>query len=171
MSQKALLTSSLLAGLFSTQVWAVEFKVDEDLGCYSGPVHLIQHGDGYVSGSYDVITMRMVKYSGNSPVNMPTLLSARCVGVFTVPNGEPENNGSCEVTDGSSDRYFALFHRKGDPKKVEAEFHVIHGTGKFAGMTLDLKILEIGDISPPGVTNMMSGCNRAVGTGNAPGIK
>jgi hypothetical protein len=171
MSQKALLTSSLSAGLFSTQVWAVEFKVDEDVGCYVGQVHLIQHGDGYVSGSFDSVNMRMVKYSGNSPVNMATLVSAHCVGTFTVLNGEPEENGSCEATDGSSDRYFVLFHRKGDPKKVEGEFHVIHGTGRFAGMSLDLKYKEIGEIPPPGMTNTIGGCDRAVGTGNAPGIK
>ena len=171
MSKKALLASSLLAGLFSTPVSAAEFKVDEDVGCYSGPVHLIQHADGYLSGSFEIVNMRMLKYSGNSPVNMPTFFSAHCVGVFTVVNGEPEVNGSCEATDGSSDRFFGLFHRKGDPKKVEGEFHVIHGTGKFAGMTYDIKYKEIGEIPPPGMTNTIGGCDRAVGAGNAPGIK
>ena len=47
----------------------------------------------------------------------------------------------------------------------------MHGTGKFAGMTGDGKYKVIGEIPPPGMTNMLGGCDRAVGTGNAPGIK
>jgi hypothetical protein len=158
MSYKTLFVSSVFAALtFSTQVFAAEIKFDGQ-GCYVGQVHLIQHADGFVSGSFDSGNMRLPDQYGNP------LVSGHCVGTFTVINGEAESNGSCEFADAAGDKYLGVFSRKGDPAKVEGNWHVVHGTGKFAGMSEEGKFKTIGEIPPPGMAGMLGGCDHAWGT-------
>jgi hypothetical protein len=92
------------------------------------------------------------------------LLSSHCVGTFTVLRGEPEVNGVCEFADAAGDKILQSFARKGDPAKVEGTHRFIHGTGKFAGISGEGKYKIIGEIPPPGMTNMLGGCDHAWGT-------
>jgi hypothetical protein len=158
MSYKTLLVSSVFAGLaFSTQVFAAEIKYDNQ-GCYVGQVHLIQHADGFVSGSFDVGNMRLPDQYGNP------MTSGHCVGTFMVISGEPEVNGTCEFADAAGDKQFLAFARKGDPAKVEGTGRWLHGTGKYAGISGEGKYKTIGEIPPPGMAGMLGGCDRAWGT-------
>ena len=55
MSRMTLVFSgALLASAFSTQVFAAEVKFDQQ-SCFAGPIQLIEHTDGILSGSYAVI--------------------------------------------------------------------------------------------------------------------
>ena len=57
MSRRVLLGCGIFAGLaLCTQVFAGEGKYDSK-SCYSGPVHIIQQGDGITAGSYEGIGM------------------------------------------------------------------------------------------------------------------
>lgn len=157
MSKKTLLSSGIFVAFLSAQGFAAEVKYEHQ-GCYAGPVHLIQHADGFVAGSFDIVNMRLPGQEG-SP-----LLSQHCVGSFTVIGGEAESNGICEGVDPDGDKYLVTFARKGDPAKVEGTNRFVHGTGKYAGITGEGKYKSIGDIPPPGMANMMAGCDRAWGT-------
>ena len=157
MSQKVLAAYSLFAGLaVCTQVCAAEGKYDQQ-SCYSGPMHFLQHADGMIAGSYEGIG-RMPGTQGTPFV----LNSGRCLGSFTVIKGEVNESGSCEFWNAAGDKYFGVYSRKGDPAKAEGTWHVVNGTGKFAGMSMEGKWMPIGDFPP--VPNYGGGCNHEWGT-------
>jgi len=134
MSHKVLAAYSLFAGLaVCTQVCAAEGKYDQQ-SCYSGPMHVLQHADGMIAGSYEGIG-RMPGTEGTPFV----LNSGRCLGSFTVINREVNESGSCEFWNAAGDKYFGVYSRKGDPAKAEGTWHVVNGTGKFAGMSMEGK--------------------------------
>jgi len=58
MSQKALLVSAAFLAVLSTQVFGAERKYDTQ-GCYSSQNHVIEHAEGFVSGSFDAVNMRL----------------------------------------------------------------------------------------------------------------
>jgi hypothetical protein len=157
MSPRMLAAYSLFAGLaFCSQVYAADGKFDQQ-SCYAGPVHLIQHADGIVSASYEVTGMS--PGTEGSPFAM---LSGRCVGSFMIINGEYSEGGGCEYWNAAGDKFFGVYARKGDPAKAEGTWHVVHGTGKFAGMTVDGKWMPNGTLPP--VPNVASTCNHEWGT-------
>jgi hypothetical protein len=121
---------------------ATDFKFDQ-VSCYSGPAHLIQHADGMMAASYEGIGM--APGTEGTPFHM---MSARCVGVFTLINGEVNDNGSCEFWNAAGDKVFGVYARKGDPAKAEGTWHVVHGTGKLAGMTEDSKWIPVTNFPP-----------------------
>jgi hypothetical protein len=159
MSRMTLLFSgALLASAFSTQVFAAELKIDQQT-CYTGPIHVIQHADGIMSVSYTVI--------GSSPGTEGTpfrMLSERCVGAFTLVNGQYDENGSCESVDAAGDKFLLVIARKGDPAKAEGTWRVVHGTGKFADMSGEGKWMPIGTFPASGVPNMYNGCSHEWGS-------
>ena len=154
-------SSALLASAFSTQVFAAEAKIDHQ-SCYTGPIHLIQHADGILSGSYAVVGTTPGK-EGEEPFRM---LSARCLGAFSDVSGVHDENGSCEFVDAGGDKYFVVYSRKGDPAKAEGAWRVVHGTGKFADMSGGGKWMPIGNFPPSGMPNMFNGCNHEWGSYN-----
>ena len=158
---KTLLVSSVFAGLaFSTQVFAAEIKFDSQ-GCYASSAsmsHLIQHADGFVSGSFENVNMRLPDQYGNP------MMSGHCVGTFTVISGEQELNGTCEFANAAGDKQFVAFARKGDPAKVEGTIRFLHGTGKYDGINGEGKFKIIGEIPPPGMAGAFGGCDRGWGT-------
>jgi hypothetical protein len=160
MSRKTLVFSSaLLASAFSTQVFAAEVKTDSQT-CYTGPIQLIQHADGILSGSYAVV--------GSSPGVEGTpfrMMSGRCLGAFSDVSGVHDENGSCEFVDAGGDKYFIVYSRKGDPAS-EGTWRVVHGTGKFADMSGGGKWMPIGNFPPSGMPNMFNGCNHEWGSYN-----
>ena len=156
MSRKVLLGCGIAAGLvFCTQVCAAEGKFDIT-SCYAGAAHVIQQGDGITAGSYDVAAM-MPGQEGTPFYRM----SGRCLGQFTIINGDYSENGSCQFWNAAGDKYFGVYARKGDPAKAEGTWHTVQGTGKFEGMTEETKWMPIG---LPAVPNMASTCNHEWGT-------
>jgi hypothetical protein len=159
MSHKVLLaSSSLLAGLaFCTQVCAAEGKFDWQ-SCYSGASHVLQHADGMVSGSYDATAMS--PGTEGTPMYM---LSGRCVGYFTIINGDYNESGGCEYQNAAGDKYFGVYARKGDPAKAEGTWHVVHGTGKFAGISMEGKWIPISTFPPVRTGELPPACNHEWG--------
>jgi hypothetical protein len=90
------------------------------------------------------------------------MLSGRCVGAFTLINSDYNENGSCEFWNADGDKVLGVYARKGDPAKAEGTWHVVHGTGKFAGMTGDSKWMPVTNFPP--VPNVISTCNHEWGT-------
>lgn len=159
MSRKALVVSSVFAGLaFSTHVCAAEDKYDWQ-SCYAGQIHRIQHADGLMSGSYALVGM--MSGTEGSPVHM---MSGRCLGAFSILSGQLDENGSCEFVNAAADKFFGVYARKGDPAKAEGTWHVVHGTGKFADMSMEGKWMPIGAFPPTGEPNMTTSCNHEWGT-------
>jgi hypothetical protein len=151
------LRCGIFAGLsFCTQVFAAEGKYDQQ-SCYSGPMHFLQHDEGMTAGSYEGIG-RMPGTEGTPFV----LNSGRCLGSFTIIGGDYSEAGSCEFWNAAGDKYFGVYSRKGDPAKAEGIWHVVHGTGKFAGMSMEGKWMPIGNFPP--VPNYGGGCNHEWGT-------
>ncbi len=159
MSHKVRVASSLLAGLaFCMPVCAAEGKFDQQ-SCYSGSSHVLQHADGFVSGSYDA--------TGVTPGKEGTpffMLSGRCVGSFTVANGDYNESGACEYQNAAGDKFFGIYARKGDPAKTEGTWHVVNGTGKFAGMSMEGKWMPIGAFPPVHPGQLPPACNHEWGT-------
>src|SRR5215831_16213563 len=153
MSHRVLLGCGMLAGLaFCTQVCAAEGKIDM-ISCYSGPSQVIQQGEGIIAGSYDVTAMTPGQ-EGTPYHNM----SGRCVGQFTIINGEYGESGSCQYWNAAGDKIFGVYARKGDPEKAEGTWHVVQGTGKFEGMTSEANWKPIAALTP--VPNVASSCNH-----------
>jgi len=157
MSHKVLSAYSLFAGLVvCTQVCAAEGKYDNQ-ACYAGPIHLIQHADGMVSGSYDLTGM-----TPGTEGSLFYMMSGRCVGSFTIIGGDYNEAGGCEYWNAAGDKFFGIFARKGDPAKAEGTWHFVHGTGKFAGVSGEGKWIPLGTFPP--VPNVGAGCNHEWGT-------
>jgi hypothetical protein len=157
MTRKVLLTCGIFAGLtLCTQVSAAEGKFDHK-SCYSGPVRLVQQGEGIIAGSYEVTGMSPGT-EGTPYYNM----SGRCLGQFTQINGDYNESGSCQFWNANGDKMFGVYSRKGDPAKAEGTWHVVNATGKLEGMTSDGKWMPISAFPP--VPNVISGCNHEWGT-------
>jgi hypothetical protein len=152
-----LLGFGMVAGLaFYTQVCAAEGKYDQT-SCYSGPSHVIQQGDGIIAGSYD--STGLMPGQEDTPFYR---LSGRCVGQFSIINGEVSENGSCQWWNAAGDKIFGVYARKGDPAKAEGTWRAVQGTGKFEGVISEGKWMPIGAFPP--VPNVGSTCNHEWGT-------
>jgi hypothetical protein len=153
--KRPLMTIACIAALTGS-AFAADYKFDQ-ASCYSGPAHLIQHSDGIIAGSYE--GTGMLRGTEGAPFSM---LSGRCVGAFTLINSDYNENGSCEFWNADGDKVLGVYARKGDPAKAEGTWHVVHGTGKFAGMTGDSKWMPVTNFPP--VPNVISTCNHEWGT-------
>jgi hypothetical protein len=91
-------------------------------------------------------------------------MSGRCLGQFTLINGDYNETGSCQFWNANGDKIFGLYSRKGDPAKAEGTWHVVQATGKLEGMTSEGKFMPIAAFPP--VPNILSTCNHEWGTYN-----
>ena len=139
----------------SAPAYAAEGKYDQT-SCYSGQSHVIQQGEGITAGSYELTGM-MPGQEG-TPLYM---LSGRCLGQFSIINGDYSENGSCQFWNAAGDKMFGVYARKGDPAKAEGTWHVVQGTGKLEGITLEGKWTPI---TLPALPNVTSQCNHEWGT-------
>ena len=157
MSHTALLGCGIIAGLaFCTQAFAAEGKFDH-MSCYAGPSHVIQQGDGIIAGSYDSTAM-MPGQEGTPYYN----LSGRCLGQFTIINGDYSESGSCQYWNAAGDKIFGVYARKGDVAKAEGTWRVVQGTGKFEGITSEGNWIPLAPFPP--VPNVVTQCNHEWGT-------
>ena len=153
--KRLFMASVVIVGLAGS-AFAADVKFDVQ-SCYSGPLHFIQHADGMIGGSYEGTAMD--PGTEGSPIYM---MSRRCVGAFTMISGDYNENGSCEFWNAQGNKFFGVYARKGDPVKAEGTWHVVHGTGKFAGMTGDTKWMPVTNFPP--VPNIITTCNHEWGT-------
>ena len=157
MSRRVLLGCGIFAGLIvCTHAFAAEGKFDMR-SCYSGPANVIQQGDGITAASYDVTAM-MPGQEGTPYYNM----SGRCLGQFTLINGDYSETGSCQYWNAGGDKIFGVYTRKGDPAKAEGSWHVVQGTGKLEGITSEGKWIPVTNLPP--VPNVAGSCNHEWGT-------
>ena len=126
---------ALLASSFPMQAFAAEGKYDGQ-SCYSVPTQLISHADGYVAGSEAYVGMVPDWQAG--PFKM---LSAYCTGSFVNIGDLVDEHGACEYGNAAGDKFFGVYARKGDGAKAEGTWYVVHGTGKFEGMTMEGKYM------------------------------
>ena len=150
-----LMTFACVVGLAGS-AYAADFKLDE-VSCYSGPANCIQHADGFMAGSYEGTAM--MRGTEGTPFQM---MSGRCLGAFTLINGDWNENGSCEIWNATGDKIFFVYARKGDPAKAEGTWQDVHGTGKFAGITGEGKWIPVTNFPP--VPNVAPTCNHEWGT-------
>jgi hypothetical protein len=153
-----LVSTALLFSAFSTQAFAAEGKY-EGQSCYAGQAQLIPHADGYVAGSAAFVGMAP-GWEG-SPFKM---MSAHCAGSFANIGDQVDEHGACEFVNAAGDKFFGLYARKGDAAKAEGTWHVVHGTGKLEGMTMEGKFMSIGPFPPSGAPSMITACNHEWGT-------
>ena len=90
--------------------------------------------------------------------------SAAPVGSYTIIIGDYNETDSCEYWNAAGDKIFSIYARKGDPTKAEGAWHVVHGTGKFAGISMEGKWMPIGAFPP--VPNVASACSHEWGPYN-----
>ena len=101
--------SALLASALATQAFAQEGKYDAQY-CVAGPVQVIAHADGYISG--------VGTYVGVSPNVFPEQTSWRCTVAWAVIGDQVDSGGTCEFADAAGDKGFGVWSRKGDVQKA-----------------------------------------------------
>jgi hypothetical protein len=94
--------------------------------CYFGPSYVIQHSKEQMAGSYAATGIAVAP-----PADPFHDTAAQCYGSWTLVDGEYADQGSCEYTDPSGDRFFGVYRRK---NQELGQWRVTGGTGKFAGM-------------------------------------
>jgi len=146
---------ALLASALATQAFAQEGKYDAQY-CVAGPVQVIAHADGYIAG--------VGTYVGVSPNVFPEQTSWRCTVAWAVIGDQVDSGGTCEFADAAGDKGFGVWSRKGDVQKAEGVWHMVHGTGKFAGMSMDGKFTPIAQWSPQAGASWDAVCNHGWGT-------
>jgi hypothetical protein len=151
--------SALLASSLPMQAFAVEGKYDGQ-SCYTVQTQLISHADGYVAGSEAYVGM-VPDWQGGPLFKM---LSAQCTGSFVNTGDQVDEHGACEYVNAAGDKFFGVYARKGDTAKTEGTWRVVHGTGKFEGMTMEGKYMSIGPFPASGVPNTTVACYHDWGT-------
>lgn len=149
---------ALLASSFLMQAFAVEGKYDGQ-SCYVVQVQLFSHAEGYVAGSETYVGT--VPDWGAGPFKM---MSARCAGSFVNIGDQADEHGACEYVNGAGDKLFGVYARRGDAAKAEGTWHVVHGTGKFEGLTMEGKWMSIGPFPLSGAPDTTVACYPDWGT-------
>jgi hypothetical protein len=159
MSREALaIFSALLALSLPIRAVAAEGKYDGQ-SCYAVQGQLVSHADGFVAGSE--VYVGMVPDWGAAPFKM---MSAHCAGSFVNIGDQVDEHGACEYVNAAGDKLFGVYARRGDAAKAEGTWHVVHGTGNFAGMTMEGKWTSIGPFPPSGAPNTTVACYHDWGT-------
>jgi hypothetical protein len=113
-----------------------------------------------IAGLWDRWRDKATGWEG-SPFKM---MSAHCAGSFANIGDQVDEHGAGEFVNAAGDKFFGLYARKGDAAKAEGTWHVVHGTGKFEGMTMEGKFMSIGPFPPSGAPSMITACNHEWGT-------
>jgi hypothetical protein len=144
-----LVSSALLASAYLTQASAEEVKYDVQ-NCYASVAQVTQ-ADGLMAGSY---TASVIGGINEGPLEK---MSGRCLGAFSIVDGQLNENGTCEWVNATGDKLFSVYARKGDPAKDEGSYHYVKGTGKFAGVAGGGKWIPIKTL-PPAPGGVAIGC-------------
>jgi hypothetical protein len=162
MLPKTALVSGVLTGLvFVLPAFAAEGKFNDKFCFVAKNAAVIDAGDGYKAGNFEADGIRLGP-EGDPFANMVE----HCVGHFTIVAGQQEDTVYCYAEDKAGDKVSGIAIRKFDPTKPiedsEASFRVVHGTGKFAGVTGEgkSKIVNVITRTP----EKMVACSESTGT-------
>jgi len=145
----------------SMQAFGAEGKFDNKFCFVSKTTSVIDAADGYRVGNFEATGIR-VGSDGDSFAKK----EEHCIGHITAIPGEQVDDTSCEAVDAAGDKVFGIALRKFDPAKPiedsEATFRILHGTGKFAGVTGEgkSKIVDVISRTP----ERMAACSHSSGT-------
>jgi hypothetical protein len=144
-------------GLFDASIWR-EFRQYVLLRGTAN--HVIEVDNGYKSGNFDVTGIRM------GPEGDPfRAMAEHCVGSFTIMGGHQVDTTRCVAENAAGDKVFGVAIREFDPNNPGdrvGSFRILHGTGKFAGITGEGKHQMTDVISH--TPTQISGCARSWGT-------
>jgi hypothetical protein len=161
MSRFTALVSSVVTGLvFAIPAFGADSKFDNQFCFVSTATHAIVHTDGVKSGNFDTTGIRI------GPEGDPfRAMAEHCVGQFTAINGEQEDIVRCEAVNAAGDKIFAMGSRKFNSlttEQTELSFRIVHGTGKFAGISGEgkSKIVDVISHNPA----QISACAHSWGT-------
>jgi hypothetical protein len=161
-SRITVLSFGTIVGLgLSMPAFGAEGKFDNKFCFVSKSTALIDAGDGYKVANFEAPGI-MVGSEGEPFAKM----EEHCVGHYTIIAGQEEDSASCEAVDAAGDKVFVTGIRKFDAAKPiadsEASFRILHGTGKFAGVTGEgkSKIVEVISRTP----ERMAACSHSTGT-------
>lgn len=122
--------------------------------CLAGPVPAVVQSDKEMAGSFDVIGPIVTH-----PGTLYHLTNIRCLGAWSVIDGQYRENGYCQVVDNDGDRMLGKFTRvNGDGR-----WDVVSGTGKYAGITSGGPYSPVGQFPQP-VAGTLQSCSRISGT-------
>src|SRR5215469_4604881 len=145
----------------SMQAFGAEGKFDNKFCFVSKTTAVIDAGEGYKVGNFEATGIR-VGAEGDPFAKM----EEHCIGHISAKPGEQVDDTSCEAVDAAGDKVFGIAIRKFDPAKPiedsEATFRILHGTGKFAGVTGEgkSKIVDVISRTP----ERMAACSHSSGT-------
>jgi hypothetical protein len=95
--------------------FGADFKYDNTFCFTSKATEVIEVG-GFKAGNFETHGIRMG--SEGDPFRA---MAQRCVGQFTIINGEQEDNVRCEAANAAGDKVFGVATRKFDPTKPGGE--------------------------------------------------
>jgi hypothetical protein len=134
-----------------------EGKYDHQ-GCYIGPHYVIAHSKDQMGGSY------AANGASLAPAGDPFHgTSGVCYGSWTLINGEYNEMGSCEFTDGTGDKFMGVYTRK---NQEPGNWRIVAGTGKFRGITGSGNFIPSTPMPQP--AGQVVACNRELGTWKLP---
>jgi hypothetical protein len=125
--------------------------------CTVGHGKVMQEGDSLLVVHYDGIANLRTEPAGGAFDRT----ASRCLGTYTKLNGKHQESGVCEQTDEDGDKWWMDYHGNSDASG--GTYTAVHGTGKYAGMTLkgeyriDSWPVALKDVS-------YQGCNKNKGT-------
>ena len=161
-SRITVLSFGTIVGLgLSMQAFGAEGKFDNKFCFVSRTTAVIDAGGGYKVANFEATGIRV------GPEGDPfAKMEEHCIGHITATPGEQVDDDSCEAVDAAGDKVFVAGIRKSDPAKPiedsEASFRILHGTGKFAGVTGEgkSKIVDVISRTP----ERMAACRHSSGT-------
>jgi hypothetical protein len=160
MLNKTLVLTTAIAALISVPCFAGEGKFDHQT-CYVGPVHIIHIGEGTGPGGDQIGSYEFMGHTPAKDGDPLTGLSTQCNGAFSVVKGQLQETGGCHSWDAAGDNFYGIYSRSGDAAKAVGTWHVVKGTGKFVGLTVDGNF-TVQDAPP--APNMINGCTHDWGT-------
>jgi hypothetical protein len=162
MSLRTALVPGILTGLvLAVPVFGAEGSFDNKFCFVSKTTAVIDAGGGYRVANFEATGIR-VGQEGDPFAKM----EEHCIGHLTAIPGEQVDYASCEAFDAAGDKVFGTTIRKFDPAKPiedsESTFRILHGTGKFAGVTGEgkSKIVDVITRTP----ERMAACSHSTGT-------
>jgi hypothetical protein len=127
----------------------------EFIACLAGEQVSIAHGPNHVVGTAEILGTQRSNPSGA----LFDLTSSRCVYSYGYLAGNYEANGFCEFRDGQGDTYLLRINR---PPGQAGVLDGVHGTGKYAGMSLRGEYDR--SASFPDTPGHVNTCVKATGT-------
>jgi hypothetical protein len=124
--------------------------------CSIGRFKTMSSGDEVFVSHYDVAANLRTEPPGRPFDRM----ASQCYGVYARLNGQHQESGVCELTDQDNDKWWMSY--RGNAEGSGGTYTAVHGTGKYAGMTLRGEYHL--DFWPAVAKDVVQACNKNKGT-------